>query len=199
MENTTNDLRFLILAGGRSRRMGQDKAGLLFKGELQIKRMVYLGQSVFGRDRVFASLREEQDNFSGTAAIVDRFGEIGPFGGILSAFFYHRDVTWISAYCDLPFLDEATLSALIEARDPSRVATAFRNPKDGKALPQLVLWENQHKNTLLELAKKGVREIEAVLAKVDPNLVEAPFPGKLDTINSPEEYLEAQRRLILEK
>lgn len=199
MENTTANLRFLILAGGRSRRVGQDKAGLLFRGELQVKRMVYLGQGVFARDQVFVSLRETQDNFSGAPAIIDRFGEIGPFGGILSAFFFHREATWVSAHCDLPFLDEETLETLIAARDPSRAATAFRDPHNGTPLPQLVLWENQHKDTLLQLAKKGVHGIDEILAKVDPQLIEAPDPRKLDTIHSPEDYLEAQRRMILEK
>ncbi len=179
--------------------MGQDKAGLLFKGELQVKRMVYLGQHVFARDHVFVSLRDTQDNFSGAPAIIDRFGEIGPFGGILSAFFFHRDMTWISANCDLPFLDEMTLETIIAARDPSRVATAFRDSQSGKALPQLVLWENQHKDTLLQWAKKGIHSLDDVLDKVDPHLIEAPSPDKLDTINSPEDYLEAQRRMILAK
>ena len=43
--------------------------------------------------------------------------------------------------CDLPFLADETLRHLIEHRDPSRLATAYRSSHDGLPEPLCAIWE----------------------------------------------------------
>jgi molybdopterin-guanine dinucleotide biosynthesis protein A len=43
--------------------------------------------------------------------------------------------------CDLPFLDAATLDALIAGRDLERDATAFRSSHDGLPEPLCAIYE----------------------------------------------------------
>ena len=76
----------LVLAGGESRRMGQDKALLQRGGQSQLSYIASLLEEV--TDRLFVSARQDQQDDperSRFAAIVDRYHAIGPIAGILSA------------------------------------------------------------------------------------------------------------------
>ena len=76
----------LVLAGGKSRRMGQDKALLLRAGQSQLSYVAALLEGA--TERVFVSARHDQQDDperSRFATIVDRYENIGPIAGILSA------------------------------------------------------------------------------------------------------------------
>ena len=76
----------LVLTGGQSRRMGTDKALLRNDGESQVARAVRLLGTVC--DQVFVSTRANQADEPERARfpqIVDRYDDLGPVAGILSA------------------------------------------------------------------------------------------------------------------
>ena len=112
----------LILAGGESRRMGQDKALLLRDGKSQLAHIAALLEDV--TDRVFVSTRSEQQGEverSRFAQIVDRYKDIGPIAGILSAMDEYPEVDWLIVACDLPNID--TANASLSAGQSIRKAT----------------------------------------------------------------------------
>jgi molybdenum cofactor guanylyltransferase len=43
--------------------------------------------------------------------------------------------------CDLPFLTDAALAQLLEERDPTALATAYRSAHDGLPEPLCAIWE----------------------------------------------------------
>lgn len=113
----TATLYGLVLAGGRSRRMQRDKAGLEYDGRAQLARAVELLTPLVSR--CFVSVRGDQQDDPQRAAyatIADRLGELGPIGGIHAAQQEHPQAAWLVLACDLPFLDAATLQQLIAAR-----------------------------------------------------------------------------------
>src|SRR6516165_8470622 len=108
----------LLLSGGASQRMRQDKAALPYRGEPQLLRAWRL----LGRvtERSFLSVREHQRDDPLRAElpqIVDSYDAIGPAAGILSAQDRFPEAAWLVVACDLPLLDEATLQQLIQGRD----------------------------------------------------------------------------------
>ena len=86
----------LVLAGGKSRRMGQDKALLDRGGQSQLAYLAgLLGKKV---ERVFVSMRADQkddDERGQYARIVDRYEDMGPLAGILSALEEHPETDWL--------------------------------------------------------------------------------------------------------
>ena len=118
----------LVLAGGRSTRMGRDKAGLQFEGRTQLSRAFGLLSAL--TTRCFVSVRADQREDplrAGFAQVIDLpNGPAGPIGGIRAAQLAHPEAAWLVLACDLPLLDAATLQHLIARRDPGRTATAFR-------------------------------------------------------------------------
>ena len=121
----------LVLAGGKSRRMGSDKALLRVDGETQLSRMVALLDRRL--PRVYVSARSDQRGEQERARhplIVDRFADLGPVAGILSAMHEHPNVSWLVVACDLPNVDSATIEHLLAERDRKKPFTAFRSSHD---------------------------------------------------------------------
>jgi len=75
----------VILAGGKSSRMGQDKAWLQLEGESLLARQIRLAHEV-GANEVLISGRANWDYSNlGCRVVHDRFVDAGPLGGIESA------------------------------------------------------------------------------------------------------------------
>lgn len=131
----------LVLAGGKSVRMGQDKSLLQWHG----KEQRYYMADLLGRvcDDVYISCRPEQETEMDNRykTVTDNYPGGGPLIGILSAFRYKADVAWLVTACDLPLLDEATLRFLITHRDAGTMATTFKSPHDGLPEPLITIWE----------------------------------------------------------
>jgi molybdenum cofactor guanylyltransferase len=131
----------LVLAGGRSVRMGEDKSLMDWHGKPQRLHMADLLMH-FCSD-VYISCR--QDQASGIPApyktLTDSVDSGGPIAGILSAFSAFPDAAWLVVACDLPLLDREALQQLVQSADLSMLATVFRSPVDGMPEPLIAIWE----------------------------------------------------------
>jgi molybdopterin-guanine dinucleotide biosynthesis protein A len=188
-------LHGLLLCGGASRRMRRDKAQLNYAGEPQLLRTWRLLTSV--TQRAFVSVRDGQRDEPLRASLpqlIDTYDAVGPVAGILSAHDAFPDAAWLVIACDLPLLDEATLRALIAARDPSKEATAFASRFDGLPEPLCALWEPAIHQRLKQRYEAGSYCPRKVLIQADTRLL--PAPGNaLDNVNTPQEFEQVQRQL----
>ncbi|HET6552705.1 MAG TPA: NTP transferase domain-containing protein [Dyella sp.] len=185
----------LLLSGGASQRMRQDKAALAYLGEPQLLRAWHLLERV--TERAFVSVRDSQRNDALRASlpqIVDSYDAIGPAAGILSAQEVHPEAAWLVLACDLPLLDETTLRRLIGARDPSVDATAFISRHDGLPEPLCAIWEPSIHALLKQRHDAGSYCPRKAL--IQSNTILLPAPGDaLDNVNTPEERSDMQLRL----
>ncbi|WP_309397089.1 NTP transferase domain-containing protein [Cerasicoccus maritimus] len=195
MSFVQENLYGLVLAGGRSRRLGRDKATLVYKGQLQLDRSI--GMLKRYCEQVFISVRDDQDYTVGAEPIIDRMGEIGPLGGILSAFFYHRDKDWLVLGVDMPFINVFTIKEIIAARDKEKLATCFKTPS-GEPEPLCTIYENKFKASLLNAAKSGERSPKRILQEQGDavQMVAPKDPTQLDCIVTADDYLAAQTRFL---
>jgi molybdopterin-guanine dinucleotide biosynthesis protein A len=177
----------LVLAGGRSTRMGRDKALLTYSdGRPQAVVAYELLREFCGR--VYLSVRTRRETLSEWPQLVDRYEEIGPMAGILTALDEHREAAWLVVACDLPFLNRETLRQLLAARDPQRIATAFRSAHDDLPEPLCAIYEPAARARLLELVSKGLHCPRKALINSPVHLVELADRRALDNVNDPLEY-----------
>ena len=113
---TPSTVAAAILRGGRARRFGgRDKGRLIVEGRSIIVRQLEVLQRVAGE--VFLVGRRADDDPADAGALPvfdDRIPGAGALGGIYTALeVAHGDPVLVVA-CDLPFLDEALLGALVE-------------------------------------------------------------------------------------
>ncbi len=182
-------LHGLVLAGGRSTRMGRDKAGLQFDGKTQLTRAFELLEPLVAR--CFVSVRGTQRDEPLRAAfpqVVDLpDAPAGPAAGIMAAQRAHPGVAWLVVACDLPRLDAATLQHLIARRDPRRVATAFRGSRDGLPEPLCAIWEPASAVPLSEAVAAGRLCPRKFLLQSDTLLLDQLHAESLDNVNTPAE------------
>jgi molybdenum cofactor guanylyltransferase len=182
----------LVLAGGRSKRMRRDKAALSYGGRPQLERaMALLAPHVA---RAYVSVRADQTDEplrARFAQIPDTKANLGPIAGVLAAQARHPEVAWLVLACDLPLLDEASLTHLLRARAPARAATAYRSSHDGLPEPLCAIWEPRSREPLAAYVAAGRDCPRRFLLSADTELIEEPNPGALDNINTPEEYRSA--------
>jgi len=185
----------LVLAGGESRRMGQDKALLVRDGRSQLAHVAALLEQV--ADRVFVSTRTEQQQESERSRfelIVDRYNDIGPIAGILSAMDAFAKVDWLVVACDLPNIDEKMLSFLLENRSYSRPFTAFKSSYDDLPEPLCAVFRPESRAIIQRFVADGIVCPRKMLMQSDTCLLAQPNPSSLDNINTPDDL----KRSVLE-
>ena len=182
----------LVLVGGKSVRMGRDKALISYNGyNTQLERSSELLKAVC--KKVFISQRKAQDfdTPDGTSTIYDSAEEVeGPLCGILSAMHSHPEVHWLVIACDLPNLDTKVLRKLVhEFEVESPHLTAYRSTQDGLPEPLCAIYPAGSAKELLTLS----REIRSscprkILIIKKAKLLEQDDPESLNNINTVAEY-----------
>jgi molybdopterin-guanine dinucleotide biosynthesis protein A len=186
----------LILAGGSSSRMQRDKASLKYRGKAQLDRAVELAERHVGK--VFVSVRANQSldpTRAQHAMIVDSVEGDGPIVGIRSALAAHPLAAWLVLACDLPFLSDASIEALLRARDPRSLATAYTSTRDGLPEPLCAVWEPAAAPVLADYQASGGSCPRKFLIRHGARLLAPVDARALDNVNTPEEYAEAAATL----
>ena len=148
---TRQPISGLVLAGGKSVRMGNDKTVIDYHGVPQREYLYEMLKPMV--DEVYLSVRQEQlaevpDTFR---TLPDSFLNLGPYGAILSALQHQPDRAWLVVAVDMPYVPEASVKHLITERNASQLATAYRNPDNELPEPLLSLWEPKAYGHLLLL------------------------------------------------
>ena len=176
----------LVLAGGRSRRMGSDKAALQTDGETQLKRTVrLLNRHV---DCVFVSTQADQSDApvrSGFDQIVDAYDDLGPVAGILSAMDSDPEKSWLVLACDLPNIDDETIEFLVANADADCLATAYVSVVDGLPEPLCAIWRPGSRAIIEQYVADGYQCPRKMLINSPTRLLEQPAPGALHNVNTP--------------
>lgn len=183
----------LVLAGGKSRRMGVDKALLMHDGESQLARAVRLLERV--TDEAFVSTRADQQDDPERAKfkqIVDRYDGIGPVAGILSAMDTYPDVDWLVVACDLPNLSESVLTALLPERRGGHPFVAYRSVHNDLPEPLCAVYGRGSDKLLRGFVAEGIHCPRKMMINSDTRLLDQSERDALDNINTPDDLARTQ-------
>ncbi len=181
----------LVLAGGKSTRMGTDKGTLNFYGKNQ--RDIAIDLLEKNHLKTFLSVREEQE-IGVESKITDKFVGLGPFGAICSAFQENPDVAWLVIATDLPFVNDEVIQLLLKHRNPSKVATTIKGKDKQFPEPLITIWEPKSYTLLLNYLTQGYSCPRKVLINSDVEIVEID-DSFIRNINTPEEFKAAHKEI----
>lgn len=179
----------LVLAGGKSRRMGKDKGLIAYHGKPQRTWMAELLSGFC--EKTFISCRPDQVKELAAGVyppLEDTFTGLGPFGAITSAFRSNPNAAWLVVACDLPLLGEAGIRQLIKNRNTSKIATAFNSPVNQFPEPLVAIWEPRSYPALLQFLALGYACPRKVLINTDIARMDIEKPEELSNVNDPEAY-----------
>ncbi|MEI8093115.1 MAG: molybdopterin-guanine dinucleotide biosynthesis protein B [Spirochaetales bacterium] len=175
----------LVLTGGRSTRMGTDKASLVYRGLPEAARMYHLLEEFCSQ--VFLSCRADQSGDEGRVGFPQLHDALlgkGPLSGILAAMEAHPDASWLVVACDLPRVDREVLAKLLAGRAPFRFATAFRGFED-RPEPLCAIYEPKARPRFYQFLAAGYDCPRKMLLNSPIALLEPPGEGKLVNANTP--------------
>lgn len=178
----------LVLAGGRSTRMGSDKASLKQNGETQLDRAV--GLLAKHTARVFVSTRADQADDPLRAqhtCLADRYENTGPAAGILTALEHDPKCAWLVLACDLPNVDDATLGFLVDNASAAHPATAFQSSSDDLPEPLCAIYRPAMRLVVAEFLANGIKCPRKMLIRSDTCLLRQPRRDALLNVNRPED------------
>lgn len=172
-----------ILAGGKSRRMGRDKARLEFLGVPLIERVRRVATAVAQKVIVVGGAGYLADK--GVPTVPDRFPGASALGGVATALGWAREKlgpgTWVLCLaCDLPLVRPELLSLLWDLRDEAQVVV----PRvEAGYEPLVALYREDGLGVLEEQIRRGDLSIlrafprlrtvevgEEILRRADPEL-----------------------------
>lgn len=132
----------IILVGGKSRRLGQDKLYLEFNGNLVIKRTYFILKEVFDEEPLFVG----REALSFTSNVVpDKIPGLGPIGGLFTAFdCVHANFVFLTA-CDMPLISKSVLRFMLAHLNP-RSQIYLPKFKNGMIEPLFAFYSTELKN-----------------------------------------------------
>lgn len=166
----------VVLAGGRSSRMGRDKARLIVEGRTLLDRAIDLLRAAGATAVLVSGDRPEHHG------IVDRVPGAGPVGGIASVLSHVADDAIVALPVDLPALDVESVRQLVSAlaRHP---AVSF----EGHPLPWAAKVDVSLRSTVdrLLLERPQGPSMRALHRTVGGVEIQSATPAALRNVNTP--------------
>lgn len=192
-EKIPKKIHGLILTGGKSQRMNEDKGALQYhSGQNQIEYSKKLLSGVC--EEVFVSCREDQKDLpflQGHNLLFDNFPSTGPSTGILTAQNSNDAVSWLVLACDLPYLGKDTIIDLVNNRNPFKNATCFLNPQRKWPEPLCTIYEPKSYLKLMQYFAQNRPCPRKVLFNSNINALTLMDEMALDNVNNPSEKEQA--------
>lgn len=185
------DMIAIIFAGGKSSRMGQDKALLPFAGYNTLSEFQYNKlSSLF--DKVYISSKEDKFDFA-AAVVTDRYEESSPLVGIISIFeTLEADEVFILSV-DAPFVNEEVIEKLLNHEEEFDAVIA----KSTSGTQPLC---GVYRRSILPLAQKHLKEgnhrLNHLLKKAHTQFISFEEDAPFTNLNHPHEYEQAIKNFI---
>lgn len=180
----------LILAGGRSRRMGRDKAQLLLEGKSLLQWQVEKLQQL-GLEEILISAPETV-SYPGIRTVPDCYSGCGPIGGLQAGLRAASCISCLVISVDCPLIPPETLSGLCKAHEGG--VTILSHP--GGEEPLIGVYDRETAPLLEKMILRNVYAIRALEQHVPIRRWTYSGPEELlCNCNTPEEFALAKKLL----
>ncbi len=146
-----------VLVGGKSSRLGVDKALLEFEGKPLVARVAEAVRSAAGRVTIVGPL--EKYGHLGLRVIPDPVENFGPLAGLLAALEDSESVWNLVTACDMPYLDAAFLNFLFEEAQAAGADVLLPVDANGNPEPLCAVYSLEARSTIRRRVEQGVHKI----------------------------------------
>jgi len=169
-----------VLVGGRSRRMGRDKASLPFHGGTLAGAVARAVETAAGSAILVGN--------PGLGGIPDRYPGEGPLGGILTAL-HHTAAEWnLIVACDMPEITPAFLRRLLDQAEAAAGDVLLPYGPGGRPEPLCAVYRRQVLETLERRFAEGIRKVTAALQGLAVIRLDVAEVMSFQNVNTPEDW-----------
>ena len=173
-----------ILAGGRSARMGRDKALLPLGNKTLVQQIAAEVTAAAGSARIVGA------DFTalGIESIADLFPGFGPVGGIATALLSSPAEWNLIVACDMPEVRREHLLAILERASRGRAQAAVPRDSGGRVHPLCAVYRSDAAPVLEQAVRDGVHTVREVLSRLKTDYLPVEDESFLMNVNTPGEW-----------
>lgn len=175
-----------VLAGGRSSRMGQDKALLLFKGRPLVEHVACEVRGAAGN----VTLVGDPSRYTnlGYTVIEDIPPACGPLSGIHAALTYSTAEWNLVVACDMPEITTQFLGTLIERATAGKADVVLPAGPSGLPEPLCAAYHRRSLGAISGALASGVRKVTDGLQGLDIDIWRVADSRYFHNLNTPQEW-----------
>jgi len=175
-----------VLAGGKSSRMGRDKALLPFRGSALAGHVAATVAAAAGSVILIGD--PQKYGHLGYAILPDRTPGSGPAGGIETALSYTAADWNLVLACDMPAIPPEFLRGLLDAAARRNADALLPAGPSGRLEPLCAVYHRRCRETLHRALEAGVRKITDALASLEVARFPVADAACFENLNTPEEW-----------
>jgi molybdopterin-guanine dinucleotide biosynthesis protein A len=165
--NNVDDVTAFVIAGGKSIRMGKDKAFLEFKGRILLARALELAAVVTEDVRIVGDPRK----FAAFGRVIeDIYRERGPLGGIHAALKSSSTELNLMLAVDLPLVEQNFLKYLVSAARETKTVVTIPRTSDGMQ-PLCAVYRREFAEVAEQALGQGKNKIDALFTEAETRVV----------------------------
>ena len=175
-----------VLVGGKSSRMGRDKALLPFRGGILAAQVAAVVAAAAGSVTLIGD--PQKYGHLGYQVLPDRSPGAGPAGGIESAL-SHTTADWnLVLACDMPAMKAEFLCGLMDAAERLGVDALIPAGPSGRPEPLCAVYHRRCRAVLRLALDSGVRKVTEALLGLDVRIWTVDDAAWFENLNTPEEW-----------
>ena len=157
----------IILAGGKSSRMGLDKGLLSLNGSTFISHIIEAVKPIVNII-IIVSNNPEYDAF-GYKRINDLIKDSGPLAGLYSGLYHSKTENNLVLSCDVPLIKTFVLEQLINFDNENFEVVQLQS--QGKTMPLIAMYKKQCLHKCLELLDNNERRLRVAVAQLNTKTI----------------------------
>jgi molybdenum cofactor guanylyltransferase len=175
-----------VLAGGKSSRMGRDKALLPFRGGALAAHVAATVAAAAGSVTLIGDPRKY--GHLGYPVLPDRTPGAGPVGGIESVLSYTAADWNLVLACDMPAISAALLRGLLDAAERAGADVLVPAGPSGRLEPLSAVYHRRCLATVRRALESGVRKVTDALDGLEVARWTVDDAACFENLNTPEEW-----------
>lgn len=177
--DTKKQITGIILAGGKSSRMGSDKGFVMYKNKAFIQHIIEAIQPLVN-DIIIVSNNPDYDIFK-LKRVQDLIENAGPLAGVYTGLHYTSTENNLLVSCDVPLINTETLKKLTEQINDDHDVIQLESM--GKTMPLIAMYKKRSKDICFTLLQDGERRLRKALKSMSVKTITLTKEQEIYTTN----------------
>ncbi len=157
----------IILAGGKSSRMGSEKGLIIFDSKPFIQHIIDAIQPLV-KEIIIVSSNSDYDTFN-IKRVQDIIPDSGPIAGLHSGLIHSKTVDNLVISCDVPLVTASFLRKLLQYQEEDHDIIQFE--AKGKTMPLIALYKKRCAKKCFELLTNGEKRLRILVSALNTKTI----------------------------
>ena len=191
--NNKQNITGIIIAGGKSSRMGSDKGFLKLNGSTFVSHIIEALKPMVN-EIIVVSNNSDYDVFN-LKRVNDIIEDAGPLAGLYTGLFHSKTEFNLVLSCDIPFINTAVLKQLIEGFDDDFDAIQLQS--QDKTMPLIAMYKRQCMHQFLKLLQNDKRRLRIAVEQLHTKTItiDSEWDQYVENINTMDQLIEIRNEV----